>query len=403
MHRDIKPANLLLDGEGKLWITDFGLARIEADAGMTMTGDVLGTLRYMSPEQALGRRAVVDHRSDVYSLGATLYELLTLRPALEGDDRQEMLRNIATEPLAPRRLNPAIPHDLDTIVLKSMSQEPAERYADAEQLAADLRRFLEDRPIHARRPTLAQRTKKWALRHRPLMWSLAGGLALAVVALAVSTVLVMRAHRDVEAAYDREKVERQKAEDRLRLAIEATNQIYLKFTVDHHSFFGSRNGPAEPLSAEDRQLLQKIVRFYEQLAVAESGEPSHRREVVEAWLRIANLRNTLKMHQQAMAACTQAVEIAQRLVSEFPHVPDYKKALAEAHEGRAYSYFAMGDWDRAMADVDEAIRLVPDDAEMVANRGSLHSKQGNLPGCPAARCRPGRRTGRPGRQAVPLR
>src|SRR5262249_41543293 len=110
VHRDVKPANLMIDGQGKLWVADFGLARLQADAGLTATGDVVGTLRYMSPEQALAQHGLVDHRSDVYGLGATLYELLTLRPALEGNDRQELLRQIAFEDPAPlRRLDPAVP------------------------------------------------------------------------------------------------------------------------------------------------------------------------------------------------------------------------------------------------------------------------------------------------------
>src|SRR5206468_5638624 len=112
VHRDIKPGNLLLDTRGNLWITDFGLAQIQAEAGLTltMTGDVLGTLRYMSPEQALGRRTLVGHRADIYSLGATLYELLTLRPAVDGSDRQEILRRIAFEETPGlRRSNPAVP------------------------------------------------------------------------------------------------------------------------------------------------------------------------------------------------------------------------------------------------------------------------------------------------------
>ena len=104
MHRDIKPANLLLDVQGNLWITDFGLARLQDDAGLTITGDLLGTLRYMSPEQALAKRGYLDHRTDIYSLGATLYELVTLRPAIDGKDRQEVLRKIAQdEPTPPRR------------------------------------------------------------------------------------------------------------------------------------------------------------------------------------------------------------------------------------------------------------------------------------------------------------
>ncbi len=130
VHRDIKPANLLLDVQGNLWITDFGLARLQDDAGLTITGDLLGTLRYMSPEQALAKRGYLDHRTDIYSLGATLYELVTLRPAIDGQDRQEVLRKIAQdEPIPPRRLNPTIPRELETILLKAMSKEPESRYA----------------------------------------------------------------------------------------------------------------------------------------------------------------------------------------------------------------------------------------------------------------------------------
>src|SRR5262249_38286653 len=129
IHRDIKPANLLLDAESRLWVTDFGLAQVQGDARMTMTGDLVGTLRYMSPEQALAKRVVVDHRTDVYSLGATLYELLTLAPVFGGTDRQELLRQIAFEEPRPlRRLKRTIPAELETIVLKALEKNPAERY-----------------------------------------------------------------------------------------------------------------------------------------------------------------------------------------------------------------------------------------------------------------------------------
>ncbi len=148
VHRDIKPANFMVDCRGNLWVTDFGLARIQADGGLTLTGDLLGTLRYMSPEQALAKRLLIDHRSDIYSLGATLYELLTLEPAHGGSDRHEMLRRIIfEEPQPPRRINPALPRDLETIVLKALAKEPAERYATAQELADDLRRYLEEKPI----------------------------------------------------------------------------------------------------------------------------------------------------------------------------------------------------------------------------------------------------------------
>jgi serine/threonine protein kinase/Flp pilus assembly protein TadD len=198
VHRDVKPGNLLLDGRGKLWVTDFGLARFGADGGLTMTGDLLGTLRYMSPEQALAKHGLVDHRTDIYSLGATLYELLTLRPVIDGRDRQEVLRKIAfEEPAPPRALDRGIPADLETVVLKALAKEPAERYATAQELADDLRRFLEHRPVQARRPSLVQRARKWARRHRTGVAAALVCLLVAVAAGAISIgyVLGERANR----------------------------------------------------------------------------------------------------------------------------------------------------------------------------------------------------------------
>jgi tetratricopeptide (TPR) repeat protein/serine/threonine protein kinase len=167
VHRDVKPGNLMLDGEGKLWVTDFGLARTAGDAGLTRPGDVLGTLRYMSPEQALARHGLVDHRTDIYALGATLYELLTLQPPVDGEDSRQILHRIEfEEPIEPRKLNRAIPTDLETVVLKAMSKEPDRRYKSAQELADDLGRYLKDEHIQARRPGLYQRGAKWVRRHR---------------------------------------------------------------------------------------------------------------------------------------------------------------------------------------------------------------------------------------------
>jgi tetratricopeptide (TPR) repeat protein len=175
----------LVDGRGDLWVTDFGLAHCQGQAGLTLTGDLVGTLRYMSPEQALAKQGGVDHRTDVYSLGATLYELLTLEPAFPGRDRQELLRQIAfAEPRRPRKLNLAVPGELETIVLKAMGKDPAERYATAQELADDLARYLSDEPIRAKRPTLLQRGRKWARRHRPVVWAAAVCCLVTVAVLA---------------------------------------------------------------------------------------------------------------------------------------------------------------------------------------------------------------------------
>jgi serine/threonine protein kinase len=233
VHRDIKPGNLLLDVRGQLWITDFGLAQVTGDAGLTMTGELLGTLRYASPEQVLARRGIVDHRSDVYSLGATLYELLTLRPPFDGRDRPALLRQIADEePPPPRSLEPTIPAELETIVSKALRKEPAERYATAQDLADDLQRFLDGRPILARRPTPAERLRGWSRRHPTL--AVAGVVALVLLAVAslVSTVLVRREQsrtlaeqRKAEAAYLRERRRAEEAEARFRLARRAVDEL----------------------------------------------------------------------------------------------------------------------------------------------------------------------------------
>jgi len=191
VHRDIKPGNLMVDVRGNLWITDFGLAQIQGDNKLTLTGDLLGTLRYMSPEQALAQRVTVDQRTDIYSLGVTLYELLTLEPACNGPDRQAVLRQIAFEdPPHPRKLNHSIPVDLETIVLKAIAKNPAERYATARELSDDLDRFLRDEPVRAKRPTLTQRARKWAVRHQPLVWS--AGVSFVLILSIVLVGLIYR-------------------------------------------------------------------------------------------------------------------------------------------------------------------------------------------------------------------
>ncbi len=172
VHRDVKPSNLLIDDQGKLWVTDFGLARCRTHAGLTQTGDVLGTMRYMSPEQALGRGGLVDQRTDVYSLGVTLYELATLHhPAGDASDAQLLLdrRRYTSKPL--RHWNRHIPVDFQTIVLKAIAEFPQDRYPTAQALARDLDRFLEGKPILASPPSPLARAGKWVRRHRSVAYA----------------------------------------------------------------------------------------------------------------------------------------------------------------------------------------------------------------------------------------
>ncbi len=233
VHRDVKPGNLLLDLRGQLWITDFGLAQVTGDVGLTITGEMLGTLRYASPEQVLARRGIVDHRSDIYSLGATLYELLTLRPPFDGRDRNALIRQIADdEPASPRSLEPSIPAELETIVLKALRKEPADRYATAQEMADDLQRFLDGRPILARRPTLSERLRAWSRRHPAIVGTGAAALVLLSAASLVSTAIVRREQaktlaeqRKAEAAYRREHQRAEEAEARFRLARRAVDEL----------------------------------------------------------------------------------------------------------------------------------------------------------------------------------
>jgi tetratricopeptide (TPR) repeat protein len=210
VHRDVKPANLLVDGHGHLWVTDFGLAHCQSQAGLTMTGDLVGTLRYMSPEQALAHPSGVDHRTDLYALGATLYELVALEPPFDGCDRHELLRQIELEEPRPlRRINNAVPAELETIILKAMAKDPAERYGTARDLAEDLERFLNDEPIQARRPTVVQRARRWARRHRPVIWSGVVGALVAVTVLGGCIGWIARDRAAQRVRIEQERAERQ--------------------------------------------------------------------------------------------------------------------------------------------------------------------------------------------------
>ena len=166
LHRDIKPGNLLLDERGQIWVADFGLARIEQDPSVTTSGDILGTLRYMAPEQATPNRVLVDHRADIYSLGATLYELLTLRPIYDEHNRAALLRQIATAtPLSLSKLDDSVPFDLAIIISKAIAKDREDRFSSAQAFADELKRFVNGEAIKTHPPTLAKRLRTWSRRH----------------------------------------------------------------------------------------------------------------------------------------------------------------------------------------------------------------------------------------------
>jgi tetratricopeptide (TPR) repeat protein len=348
LHRDIKPANLLVNGRGALWVTDFGLARLAGEAGLTRTGDLLGTLRYMSPEQALGLHGRVDERTDVYALGATLYELLTLEPVHDGADRQALLRQIGQEePRAPRRLNPAVPADLETIVLKALAKEPADRYRTAQELADDLRRFLEDKPIRARRPTPGQVVAKWARRHRGVVVTAAVavlvGLVLGVAGLVVSNFWIRQEKVQAEAA-------RQRADRNVALAVRALDRIYLRVAEERY--------PRDPRrEREDRELLALALAFYQEVARENDADPRARQAVAVACLRIANIRELLGQYGPAKEAFERGLALSARLAAERPTDYDVRAGLAAGHQNLAELLMKTGDRPAAAIHYRQALEL----------------------------------------------
>ena len=279
VHRDIKPANLLLDERGELWITDFGLAMFQTGPGVTLSGELVGTLRYMSPEQALAKRGLIDHRTDIYSLGATLYELRTLQPVFSGQDGQELLCQIASEePILPRSLDRTLAVDMETILLKALAKNPAERYGSAAELADDFQRFLDHKPILARRPTLLDKTAKWARRHRALV---AIGLVVFLLLIGgqmVSHYILVRQHRTFKTDYA-------KAEANFRQARRLADSL-----VDW-SDEALSNKP-EFLETR-RKLLQAALTYYQDFIAQQDDETSFQPEVEDARKRAAHLLEEL--------------------------------------------------------------------------------------------------------------
>jgi serine/threonine protein kinase len=276
LHRDIKPSNLLLDLQGAVWITDFGLAKEEGD-DLTKTGDLVGTLRYMAPERFSG---VADARGDVYGLGATLYELLTLRPVCTEADRPRLMRELLhQEPPRPRKLDPRVPRDLETIVLKALAKEPGRRYPTEADLAEDLRRFLADRPIRARRASVGERAWRWC-RRNPVVASLTGliaGLVLTVVALAVL---------DAERLRKEERLTLDQLHKTQEAEGKATRRLYRSLVEQARV---SRLSRRVGQRFKTLETLQEAVRLARQLELSEEDFRELRNEAI-ACLALPDLR-----------------------------------------------------------------------------------------------------------------
>ena len=306
LHRDIKPGNLLIDEDGNVCVADFGLARAVERAETGPTSEVAGTLRYMAPEQRCGR---ADERSDVYALGLTLYELLTLQPAAADPSRPSVAagRTEAVPPLPPRKIDATIPRDLETVVLKCLAAEPAQRYPSADALASDLRCCLDDRPIRARRASCRERVARWGRRNPALAATsaLAGLLLVALVAIGIrSDVRTRRAYAEATRALAR-------AEATAQLARHALDGIYVQLSPERVRIAANADRPGAGCELPDRagarvaaspelaSVLGNLLVYYDRLA---EQAPADRRLLLEsavAGRRVGDIRQRLGQLDQA--------------------------------------------------------------------------------------------------------
>ncbi len=319
IHRDIKPANIMLDDLGDAWITDFGLARIEADAGMTMTGDLVGTLRYMSPEQALAKRVSVDHRADIYSLGATLYELLTLQPIFQADDRATLLKRIAFEdPKSPSKIDSKVPYDLETIVQKAISKNPEDRYDSAGGMAADLKRFLQHEPVLARRTPLLRRARLWMRRHPTTVVATVVTTLAAFASLATAGFVVAAKEKDarieISDALDQRNNALQESNGNLTFARENL-QMALEAVHEMNALVASK------WIASDRDLTDTQISFlegsaetFQRIASQFGDDPQYRFTAGNAYLNSGDSFSRIGKLNDAEVAYTDAIRLLQQEV-----------------------------------------------------------------------------------------
>ena len=321
VHRGIKPSNLLIDGRGRLWVTDFGLARLPRDRNeLVRTDRHVATLRYLSPEQLVGSRCCTDARTDIYALGVTLYELLTLHPAHDGPSSDELRgRILQHEPASLRRLNKSIARDLETVVMKAIAKDPSARYASARELAADLRRFLADQPVRARRPSLRDRSVRLSSRHRPAVMGAACAVVLSLVA---STAFLFYENR--RWAADLDELRHLEMQERAALdnAVSAIDQITLAAVESRLNATEIRQYTSSP-----RAVLHPVA--FSQAPSRAHGEVDELLAPVAQALRRAGRSRLIRDDARGRDDFRRAIRIYEQLVARFPKRYTLRLALID--------------------------------------------------------------------------
>jgi serine/threonine-protein kinase len=361
LHRDIKPGNIIVGKHGETLVVDWGLAKArgKGDAvepteerplmpssaigsAETLPGSALGTPAYMSPEQARGDLEALGPRSDVYSLGTTLYCLLTGKPPFEEDDIGEVLRRVQAGHISPpRRLDPTIDRALEAVCLKAMANKPVDRYASCRALADDIERWMADEPVEARHETWVAHSARWARRHRPTVTGLTALMLTAVVALSVSNVLIGRERA-------RTTVAKAQAETNFRRAQEAVDR---SFTEVSETVL--LRGPGlQPLR---RRLLESARGYYEQFVREQAGRAGLEAELGRAFRRLARITAEIESPARAIELYRRAAAVQDKLVGDYPGVGEYRHDRAATQRGLAVAYQLTGQTDAAREAYDRAI------------------------------------------------
>jgi serine/threonine-protein kinase len=370
LHRDLKPANVMLGKYGETLVVDWGLAkpvgradataageatllpRSGAGSSGTVAGQVLGTAAYMAPEQAAGRLDELGPAADIYSLGATLYELLTGRVAFEAAYLDLILEDVRAGRFPPpRRVQPDVPPALNAICLKAMALKPADRYTTAQELAADIEHWLADEPVTAYREPLSARAWRWVRRHRTPVTGAAALLLTAAVGLAIGVVLVSQerdakeqARKDAVTARDAEAAARQRTRQALNTLTDDVVERLLAKQVQ--------------LGDDERRFLRKVQGFYEEFAAAGGDTPEARAGRADGFLRIGFVRHRLGELAEAEAAYRDAGAVLARLVADYPAAPDYRIALGKNHNGLAVLLHDTGRTQQAEAAYNDALAVL---------------------------------------------
>lgn len=370
VHRDVKPGNILVDLDGKPWIADFGLAQVASSESLTLTGDLLGTLRYMAPEQL--DASPTDHRIDIYALGASFYELLTLEPLVGGDDRESLMRCVRDgTQTPPSRLTSKIPRDLETIVMKAIERDPQSRYATAAALAADLQAWLDGRSISARRASSAERCWRWC-RRNPLVSGLLAAIVLLSATVSVISIksnqVLTEQNEKLKAISQKEKLQYTNAQERFEIALQAIRTFHSNVSSDLML-------EQEEFTELKRKLLGAALAFYRDLShqLGDSADPQSLNSLARVYIEIGDISADIGSIDDTIEAQENAVALFRQLIASPSGVNDISTAtiLADTLNDLGFHRSQVGSDDAASEKYLEALQLYetysPEAKDRIAN------------------------------------